>query len=178
MKRLAVLFLVLLLSIIFQVTISPRLSLFGAGIDLILVVSFAIAFISDPESGAVYGFFGGLAIDLMGGIPGLSALSNTLSSYSAGVLERNLKVQERILITFLFGAMIILRQFVYGLSLFLAGIEPSFPALPTLLTSVLINSAVFFMLYPWVNKIYSEKSSLIIGSVIGKRTGDLKSKGF
>lgn len=174
MRKFIIFAIALFLSVLLQTTVLPRLAIFGARIDLVLLFAFTIAFVSEPEAGALFGFFGGLLLDLISGIPGLLALSNTLTSYFGGIVERNFKVQEKLLLTVSFGALITARQIIYGLSLFLAGLQISFPSFVTLIFTAIINSAVFFVLYEPFSLIIQSSPTSTLGSIDGRRTSSIK----
>ena len=84
-RRVAIL---LVFTLLLQVTIFPHIRLAGRVPDLGLVLAVAIAFDYGPEAGAIVGFLAGLSYDLFLATPlGLTALAWALTAYAVGVLQ-------------------------------------------------------------------------------------------
>ena len=84
-------FLVILSLVVLQTALFPELRVFGAGPDLLLVATIAVAYERGPEAGAVFGFVGGLAIDCFLSSPlGVSALAFSLVGYGVGLFQSGL----------------------------------------------------------------------------------------
>jgi rod shape-determining protein MreD len=84
-RRVAIL---LVITLLLQVTIFPHVRLAGRVPDLGLVLAVAIAFDYGPEAGAIVGFLAGLSYDLFLATPlGLTALAWALTAYAVGVLQ-------------------------------------------------------------------------------------------
>jgi rod shape-determining protein MreD len=95
MARLRLLLLIVT-TVVLQVTLFPDLRMFGVAPDVGLVAAVAVAYHEGPERGAVYGFANGLAIDLFLQTPlGLSALSFALVAYATGALQSGLTRTSR-----------------------------------------------------------------------------------
>lgn len=72
-----------------QVSVSPRVPLFGASPNLFLVALACLAIQSEPRSGAVIGFFAGLFEGCMAGANlAQYAISRCLVGYAVGMLAR------------------------------------------------------------------------------------------
>lgn len=68
--------------------ILPEVRIFGASADLVLVVVLAVAYNTDPETGAVTGFAGGFLLDLFLRTPlGVSALTFAVVGYGVAALR-------------------------------------------------------------------------------------------
>ena len=92
-------------TVVLQTTLFPDLRLFGVAPDLVLVATIAVAYRVGPETGAVYGFASGLAIDLFLQTPlGLSALSFATVAYGVGILHTGLSRTPRFVAAMLGGA--------------------------------------------------------------------------
>jgi len=92
-------------TVVLQTTLFPDLRLFGVAPDLVLVATIAVAYRVGPETGAVYGFFAGLAIDLFLQTPlGLSALSFAIVAFGVGILHTGLSRTPRFVAAMLGGA--------------------------------------------------------------------------
>jgi rod shape-determining protein MreD len=88
--------LVVVTLVVLQTTVCPHLRVFGAAPDLLLVATVAMAYEEGPESGAVFGFASGLALDLFLASPlGLSALSFALTGYVLGVFQGGMVRESR-----------------------------------------------------------------------------------
>ena len=84
-------FLVILSLVVLQTALFPELRVFGAGPDLLLVATIAVAYERGAEAGAVFGFVGGLAIDCFLSSPlGVSALAFSLVGYGVGLFQSGL----------------------------------------------------------------------------------------
>jgi len=80
--------LVVVTLVVLQTTVFPHLRIFGAAPDLLLVATAAMAYEEGPESGAVFGFASGLALDLFLASPfGLSALAFALTGFLLGMSQ-------------------------------------------------------------------------------------------
>lgn len=77
---------VILAALLIQTTVIGPLRLWGARPDLLVLAVVALAMSSGPVSGALFGFWAGLAADLLLELPvGVSALVYTLIGYAVGV---------------------------------------------------------------------------------------------
>jgi rod shape-determining protein MreD len=83
--------------VVLENTVFRHLRVFDAIPSLCLIATIAIAYEEGPQSGAIFGFISGLAIDtLLSGTPmGLSALSFALTGYTLGVLQGGLVREVR-----------------------------------------------------------------------------------
>jgi rod shape-determining protein MreD len=78
----------LILLTVVQTTVMPHLRIFGVVPDLGLVAAVAVAIRYGPETGAVFGFFAGLATDAFLQTPlGLAAFAFGMTAYLVGVLQ-------------------------------------------------------------------------------------------
>ncbi len=81
---------VVLATLIFQVSFLARFSLDGARPDVLLLLAIVAGSLAGPEKGAIVGFSAGLAFDVVLGTPfGLSAFVYTLVGYVVGSLGAN-----------------------------------------------------------------------------------------
>jgi len=80
--------LVVLACVVLQTTLFTHLQIDGVAPDVGLVAVLAVAWEDGPDTGAIYGFIMGLAIDLFLTTPlGLSALSFAVTGYAVGVFQ-------------------------------------------------------------------------------------------
>jgi rod shape-determining protein MreD len=90
--------LVVITLVVLQTTVFTHLRVFGAVPDLCLVATVAIAYEEGPQTGALFGFLSGLALDLFLASPaGLSALANACTGYGVGVFQGGLVRESRLL---------------------------------------------------------------------------------
>jgi rod shape-determining protein MreD len=74
--------------VVLQTTLFTHLQIDGVAPDLGLVAVLAVAWEEGPDTGAIYGFLMGLAVDLFLTTPlGLSALSFAITGYAVGVFQ-------------------------------------------------------------------------------------------
>jgi rod shape-determining protein MreD len=84
-------FLLIVSLVVLQTALFPSLRVFGAAPDLLLVATIAVAYERGAETGAVFGFAAGVAIDCFLSSPmGVSALSFALVGYGVGVFQSGL----------------------------------------------------------------------------------------
>lgn len=89
--------LVIITLVVFQTTVFPHLRIFGAIPDLCLVATVAMAYEEGPQTGALFGFISGLAVDLFLASPlGLSALANACTGWGVGVFQGGLVRESRL----------------------------------------------------------------------------------
>ncbi len=80
--------LVILVCVVLQTTLFTHLQIDGVAPDIGLVAVLAVAWEDGPDTGAIYGFIMGLAVDLFLTTPlGLSALAFAVTGYAVGVFQ-------------------------------------------------------------------------------------------
>jgi rod shape-determining protein MreD len=80
---------VLLTALVLQSTLFAQITLGGTKPDLVYLVTIVLAFLEGPSSGAVAGFFGGMAEDFLLNLPkGITALTLTLLGYAVGTIRQ------------------------------------------------------------------------------------------
>jgi len=147
--------LVILVCVVLQTTLFTHLRIDGVAPDLGLVATLAVAYENGPDSGAVFGFVAGLAIDLFLTTPlGLSALSFAITGYVVGVLQSGMVRTTPWLAPILgglgglFGGLVFLTAgAVVGESGFL-----SFASLKTVLIAALYDAVVAPVVFPLVRR--------------------------
>jgi rod shape-determining protein MreD len=79
---------VILGAVVLQTTLFTHLRIFGVAPDVGLVAVLAVAYEEGADTGAVFGFLTGLAIDMFLTTPaGLSALSYAVTGYIVGIIQ-------------------------------------------------------------------------------------------
>lgn len=77
-------------AVLVQLAWAPRWGLAEGKPDVVTLVAICLAFLGGPQTGAVAGFAGGLALDALGMGPiGVGALARGVASFLAGLVERN-----------------------------------------------------------------------------------------
>jgi rod shape-determining protein MreD len=80
--------LVVVVCVILQTTLFTHLQIDGVAPDIGLVAVLAVAYEDGADTGAIYGFIMGLAVDLFLTTPlGLSALAFAITGYAVGVFQ-------------------------------------------------------------------------------------------
>ncbi len=88
--------LVVVTLVVIQTSVFPHLRILGVLPDLLLVATVAMAYEGGPQSAALFGFAGGLTIDLFLSSPvGLSALAFCMTGYFLGVFQGGLIRESR-----------------------------------------------------------------------------------
>ncbi|MEZ5170274.1 MAG: rod shape-determining protein MreD [Acidimicrobiia bacterium] len=95
----------LVVTVLLQVAVFPRFAVVDAAPWVALVATAALGYRSGPESGLLFGFAAGLAVDLFLETPlGLSALAYSITGYVVGLVESGL-IRASVWITPLIGGM-------------------------------------------------------------------------
>lgn len=95
----------LVVTVLLQVAVFPRFGIADATPWVALVATAALGYRSGPESGLLFGFAAGLAVDLFLETPlGLSALAYSVTGYIVGMVESGL-IRASVWITPLIGGM-------------------------------------------------------------------------
>jgi len=80
---------VVLTALVLQSTVFAQVKLAQAKPDLVYLVTIVLAYLEGPNSGAIAGFFGGMAEDFLLNLPkGITALTLTLVGYSVGAVRQ------------------------------------------------------------------------------------------
>jgi rod shape-determining protein MreD len=147
--------LVVITAIVLQTTLFTHLRIDGVAPDVGLVCTIAVAYENGPESGALFGFVMGLAIDLFLTTPlGLSALSYAITGYAIGVFQAGMvRTTPRIapilggLGGLLGGLVFITAGAIVGQSGYL-----SFASLKTVLIAALYDALIAPLVFPIVRR--------------------------
>jgi rod shape-determining protein MreD len=82
---------VILAAVVLQTTLFTHLRIDGVAPEIGLVCALAVAYEDGPNSGALFGFITGLAMDLFLTTPlGLSALTYAITGYAVGVFQSSI----------------------------------------------------------------------------------------
>lgn len=96
---------VVLTALVLQSTVFAQIELIDAKPELLYLVTVILAFLEGPTTGAVAGFFGGMAQDFMLNEPkGITALTLTLLGYVVGTLRQYIATPSPIVPVVLVGA--------------------------------------------------------------------------
>ena len=145
-------FLLIVSLVVLQTAVFTSLRVFDTGPDLLLVATIAIAYERGAETGAVFGFVGGLAIDCFLSSPlGVSALTFALVGYGVGVFQSGLIRSSRWMAPVLGGIGGLVGGMLWVLIAALAGQEDLFVAgtLRTLLIASVYDALVAFLIFPF-----------------------------
>lgn len=84
-------FLLIVSLVVLQTALFPSLKVWDTAPDLLLVATIAVAYERGAETGAVFGFCGGIVVDCFLSSPlGVSALAFSLVGYGVGVFQSGL----------------------------------------------------------------------------------------
>jgi rod shape-determining protein MreD len=113
---------VVLTALVLQSTVFAQVTLAGTKPDLVYLVTIVLAFLEGPSSGAVAGFFGGMAEDFLLDLPkGITALTLTLVGYAVGAIRQYVVTPSPILPVFVVGGATIVGTLFNQLVAFLLG---------------------------------------------------------
>ena len=89
---------VLLTALVLQSTVFAQVRLADAKPELVYLATICLAYLEGPSSGALGGFFGGMAEDFLLNAPkGITALTLTLMGYGVGTLRQYVTTPSRFL---------------------------------------------------------------------------------
>ena len=143
-------FIIIFICLVIQLAFFERLKVFYINIDLVMVAVAGIAIFSGSLPGILYGFFAGIALDMLSGrVIGISALIYAFNGFFAGnILLLNFKKKQLayILLIFLLTEINLLFQtgiyylFNYGAGLVKPGIE--------MIINPICNIIIMFIIFP------------------------------
>ena len=147
-------FLLIVSLVVLQTALFPSLRIFEAGPDLLLVATIAVAYERGAETGAVFGFVSGLAIDCFLSSPlGVSALAFSLVGYGIGVFQSGVLRSTRWLAPVLGGIGGFIGGLLWVVIAALAGQEDLFSVdtLRILAIAAVYDALVAFLIFPFVH---------------------------
>ncbi len=153
MRRLVPLAVLVLTTVVVQVSLMPHLRLFGVVPDLGLVLAIAIAYHDGSETAAVAGFLTGVGFDLFLRTPvGASALAYAVTGYLAGVVQTGLLRANRWLPLLLGGLGGLIGGLMFAGIAILAGSDEliSSRTLSIVARAALFDAIVALLIFPLV----------------------------
>lgn len=145
-------FLLIVSLVVLQTALFPSLRIWDAAPDLLLVATIAVAYERGAETGAVFGFTSGLAIDCFLSSPfGISALAFALVGYGVGIFQSGLLRSSRWLTPVLGGVGGFVGGLVWVTIASIAGQEDLFvgTTLRILVVAALYDALVSFAVFPF-----------------------------
>jgi rod shape-determining protein MreD len=146
--------LVVVTLVLLETTVFRHLRIFGALPELCLIATVAVAYEEGPQSGAIFGFASGLAIDVFLPTPaGLSALAFALTGYTLGVLQGGFVRESRAMAPLLGLAGGVIGGTIFVLVAGIVG-EPgffSFHSVKIVIVSALYDAPIALLVFPFVH---------------------------
>lgn len=145
-------FLLVVSLVVIQTALFPSLRIWGAVPDLLLVATVAVAYERGAETGAVFGFVAGVAIDLFLSSPlGVSALTFALVGYGVGVFQSGLVRASRWMAPALGGIAGLVGGFLWICIASIAGHEGLFTATSfrIIVVAAVYDALVAFLVFPF-----------------------------
>lgn len=146
--------LVLAVVLVLETTIFKDLTVYGVEPDLVLIVAIAYALINGPEKGAIFGFIGGLAQDIMTGrYLGMNALSKALSCYLVGQVEQKVYKEHALVSIFFVCLGTLINELIVYIVGNLVGLDIAFKSalwnviLPMMLYNGLLSPIIYHYFY-------------------------------
>jgi rod shape-determining protein MreD len=154
MHRRLTFFVVLVLSLLIQLTVAPEISIGSVKPDILLVVTICWALLEGPGQGALFGFTGGLLEGIFStAVLGVSAFAKTLVGYFSGELRQRViskSVVWPILIVF-FGS--ILQELIRFAAWTMVGLEERPPFSFGIIAGLaLYNALITLVIYPVIGR--------------------------
>jgi rod shape-determining protein MreD len=154
MHRRLTFFVILVVTLLVQLTVSPEISIGTVKPDFILVATICWALFEGPGQGALFGFFGGLLEDIFStAVLGVSAFSKTIIGYFSGELRQRIISKSVIwpMIIVFFGS--ILAEMVKFAAWTMVGLEdrPGF-SIGVIAGVALYNALITLLIYPIIGR--------------------------
>ncbi len=112
--------------VVLQLSLAPQISVFGGTVNFLMVLAGAVALSYGSSAGVVCGFLAGLLYDLTTPVPaGLMMLVLTVGGFALGYGGRNRVAESYASSLKVFGGFALAANVVYGIGLFLTGVEGS-----------------------------------------------------
>ncbi len=147
-------FLLIISLVALQTALFPNLRVWGATPDLLLVATIAVAYERGPETGTVFGFASGIAIDCFLSTPlGASALAFALVGYGVGVFQSGLVRSSRWIAPILGGIGGFIGRCLFVVVATIAGHEHLLDAatLRIIVVSACYDALLAFLVFPFVH---------------------------
>lgn len=143
-------------AVLAQATILPRVRLFGATANLVLVLVVVWSLLRSVDQGLILAFAGGLAVDLVAGLPlGASALALMVVCFLTSLSEGNffqghvfLAIIAVSLATPLHGWLVLLARQLRGVPIDWAG-----TTLHVIIPELLLNVVLASLIYPGLRRL-------------------------
>jgi rod shape-determining protein MreD len=153
----------ILVATILQVSIAPRLAIFGVVPNFIFLVVVTLALVEGPVAGCVAGFFGGLLFELLGTSPiGPYALVLCAVGYAAGMLTANMFAEGWLLpVTVVFAAGLVSEVF-YGILLVVLDVGQPFwtSFIQIMLPGAVYNTVLAVLAFPLLARLLRQDRSV------------------
>jgi rod shape-determining protein MreD len=144
-----------LTALLLQSVVFGRLELAGAKPELIYLLAILSAYLEGPASGALTGFFGGMAQDFLLNQPkGITALTLTLMGYAVGSIRQYLPTPSPLLPVLLVAGATAVGVLFNGMFLYLIGrFDAGFAfLLRTAVLSAVYNAILTPLVFPVVRR--------------------------
>ncbi len=154
----------LLVATILQMSLAPRITIFGVVPNFIFLVVVTLALVQGPVAGCVAGFFGGLMFDLLGTSPvGPYALVLCAVGYVAGLLNANMFAEGWLLpVTVVFIAGLV-SEISYGILLAVLDVGQAFWAsfAQVMLPGAVYNTVLAVLAFPLLARLLRQDRSVM-----------------
>jgi rod shape-determining protein MreD len=146
---------VVLTALVLQSTIFAQITLGGAKPELVYLVTIILAFLEGPSSGALAGFFGGMAQDFLLNQPkGITALTLTLVGYAVGTMRQYITTPSPLLPVALVGGATTSGVLFYGIVNSLLGTSVGlFYLIRIAILSGVYNAVLTPFLFPVIRRV-------------------------
>ncbi|MHB0976546.1 MAG: rod shape-determining protein MreD [Candidatus Aquicultorales bacterium] len=143
----------LILALLLQASIVPRVAIAGVQPDVVLIVVVLIGFSEGSVNGGLFGFGGGLLQDLLlgGQVVGLSAFSKSVVGFISGLVERTIFVENVLLPMGAILVASVVNEFTYAGFNFILGEQVGLSklffdiALPTAVYNALVMPLIYVL---------------------------------
>jgi rod shape-determining protein MreD len=154
MHRRLTFFVILVVALLIQLTVSPEISIGTVRPDILLVATICWALFEGPGQGALFGFCGGLLEDIFSTtVLGVSAFAKTIIGYFCGELRQRVISKSVIwpIIIVFFGS--ILQELIRFASWTMVGLEQRPPfSIGVIAGFALYNALITLAIYPVIGR--------------------------
>jgi rod shape-determining protein MreD len=164
MHRRLTFFVVLVVTLLVQLTVAPEISIGSVRPDILLVATVCWALFEGPGQGALFGFCGGLLEDIFStAVLGVSAFAKTIIGYFSGELRQRIISKSVIWPMIIVFFASVLHELIKFAAWAMVGLEDRPPFSIGIIAGLALYNALFTLLiYPVIGRFAgSEERSLM-----------------
>lgn len=164
MHRRLTFFVILIVSLLIQLTVAPEISIGSIKPDILLVATICWALFEGPSQGALFGFFGGLLDDIFStAVLGVSAFAKTLIGYFCGEVRQRIISRSVVWPMVIVFAGSIVQELLRFSSWAMVGLEDRPPfSIGVIFGLALYDALITLLIYPVIGRFAEREERLAL----------------